>query len=343
MSTDKISVRISGVNGIHVGKTPRMSYISAVAGLKRGFESCPGIDVEVSPVKLGETFEKYSVVVVFLASMRGFLCGNTLGTLWAIHQASNEGKLVISFDDWQVQGAIGGIRNAWREWDKLLETDPFGYAQLADLPPYRAEVTAALDALSNKQWPWKTLLPVYLGGDLSLFGIPTPPENVIPYNPSVVFKGEYGFNAPETFSAKKKEWVLAALHDHTKWLQKQGTTWPATQYGHRKSGQVRMPEAELFKKYSEATGIFSPFYRRINGAGWWRARWGLSADALSVIVGDPKELAMVDKSAYGVTATQVEAMSDKQLLELALAQREAYYEAAGTIESMIQQVSLALP
>lgn len=333
---------LTGPNGIHSGHNPKLNYVSAVLAIKSGLERLPETAVEIRPVIVGEDLSGYDGVVVFLASMRGFLCKHTLGTLWALYSRPDA---VIAFDDWQTTAAVGGIKSAQKEWERILTENPFGYAQIEKMaePALKAGVSVAIDKLSLHEWDWNVLMPVYLGGDMSKLGVPA--KRIFPFNPSIVFKGHYSWVEPnfEPWKTRQKKWIMAALHDHTRWAQKKiGVKWPIEAYGCRKLDQPRVQESELFGIYQTAVGVLSPEYKSC-GSGWWRARYGFAADALSVILGSPQELAMVDKEAYGYSASQIEAMSDQELFDLALRQREAYYRAAGSYEDMIHYIAAAMP
>jgi hypothetical protein len=69
---------------------------------------------------------------------------------------------------------------------------------------------------------------------------------------------------------RKKQWVMATLADHSKWLNKFALKWPIEMYGRKYYNYV--PEAELLKIYANSTGIIAnPYYHA--GSGWWRMRY----------------------------------------------------------------------
>jgi len=183
------------------------------------------------------------------------------------------------------------------------------------------------------------LVPAYAGGDLNLLSIPQ--SDIFTFNPSVLFKGKYGWAEESSLATKKKEWTLAALHDHRSWLKKQKLTWQVNQYGHKKQKQERLPESQIYQKYAETAGALSPAYK-ICGSGWWRARYGFAADALCVIAGAPVEMTMVDRDAYSVLPADVEQMHEEDFRALALFQRQVYYDQAGSMEYMQAQIMAAL-
>lgn len=333
-----MKVLITGVNPISTGHIPKLNYISSLRAVKMSLESM-GHTVESRPVILGETLAEYDWVIVYLFSMRGFLSVHTLSTLWALHTAA--GKCTVSFDDWQTRETMIGIRNFSAERDKIIANNPFGYKQLDKFPEYKVQLWATLDELLKPNWPWPVLIPAYSGGDLSLLQLPH--AKMFTYNPSILFKGVYGWvDGADIKEPKRREWVLAALHDHRSWLKKQEISWPVLQFGHRKQGQERIPESEIFSKCTAAYGVLSPAYR-IAGSGWWRARYGFAADARCVVVGAPAEMAMVCKDVYDVTTAQVEELNECELGAIAEMQRAEFYNAAGTKEQVYEAIMAAMP
>ena len=227
-----MKILVTGVNPVQCGHIPRLDYISFVKAMSGGLE-LGGHSVDVRPAVLGEKFEEYDKVVVFLASMRGFVCSHTLGALWSIHEAKS--KLVLSFDDWQVPQAIGGIRSLYAEFDKFLpaqkpEKCAFSYKQFDEYPQYRQQLLEACQYLAECQdYVEKCIVPVYGGGDTGLLGIPS--KNVVGINPSSFFQDWYSPSNPRP--QKSNSWILAALHDHGSWLKKQKAAWEVKQFGHK--------------------------------------------------------------------------------------------------------------
>jgi hypothetical protein len=332
-----MKVLISGVNPKQAGHTPRLAYISFIEAVVKGLQ--PNHQVELRPINLGEDLTQYDRVIIFLATMRGFLSVHTLGTLWGLYAGG--AKVTIAFDDWQVPQAVGGIKSLAAQREEIIAKNPFNYRQIENFPQFKAQCWSALDTLIKDEWQWPVLIPAYAGGKTELFGIPK--SKIFTCNPSVLFKGKYGWVDEKAPVQKNEQWILAALHDHSRWLKKQGAAWPVHQYGHKKQKQERIPEPGIYEKYKESWGVLSPAYK-INGSGWWRARYGLAADALSVIVGDQTEMAMFNNEAYSLIskASIVEKLSSEERLELAVAQREAYYTAAGTVERLQADMAKAL-
>ncbi len=337
-------ILITGVNPVQCGHRPRMDYISFILAIKAAAEQSKA-DVEVRPVTVGEDLSGYDHVVTFLAPVRGFIAKHPLGVLWAIGQTIERGALTLAFDDWQIPQAVAGLRAFRGDFDKLITEDPFGYSSIEHVPKYRNELLDVAELFAQDTWLFdRALVPVYDGGNTDLLGIPMPRSAVKGVNPSAFFVGRYG-QANQTFEQwstnRKREWAVAALHDHSSWLKKQRPGWPIAAFGSRKLKQPRLAESAIYTEYLLRVGVLSPAYKTV-GSGWWRARFGLSADALSIIVCDAAEAHMISDTMFSLTASEVEQLSEVDQFELALEQRAAYYAAAGNTSSATDQIMAAL-
>lgn len=190
-------------------------------------------------------------------------------------------------------------------------------------------VKAAEDMLIDR---WKAgmipVCPMYPFGDRSIVRKRMPKEmseiealdptsTVIPTLNGVTQK------APQE---KKRAWVLGALMPHDGWLERKNRSWPVEIVGSRKlikklGGQRFDTEKDVVEFYSQHWGILSPPYPHA-GSGWWRSRFLYSAYVGSILVTDKGEGDPLG-DAYKLKMSDVENMSDDQLIEAAAKQRDA--------------------
>ena len=78
------------------------------------------------------------------------------------------------------------------------------------------------------------------------------------------------------------------------------------------------------------------------GSGWWRARPCQTADAGSILIGEPKEMILYYKDAQlaNLRAIDLVCKSDRELEEIANAQREALYR-NHPLDKAVQQAELS--
>lgn len=150
-------------------------------------------------------------------------------------------------------------------------------------------------------------------------------------------------NPPGPLPAKERRFNFASLVQSKtqKWLKKQGYTgnpkndeegtigaWPVDLYGSKAETQKRLTEDEMVKVITRDWGCLMPGYEHA-GSGWWRARPLQCADAGSILIGDPKELAVyygADFPYLELNAADVAEATDDELKEIATAQAQALYK-----------------
>ena len=146
--------------------------------------------------------------------------------------------------------------------------------------------------------------------------IKNPSARPLDLDPSNLVVPYPGYNGEH----KYRTWVLAALKDYTEWVTELEETsgWRIEDYGHRKSTMGRVTEAELQEIMNRSWGVLTPRYSHA-GSGWWRVRYLMSAWAQSIIVPPDDERGLMGPS-YDIDMADVEALSDAQRRDLALAQ-----------------------
>ncbi len=282
-----------------------------------------GHEVEQRVVNIGENLDHYDQVIVYIHNPAGF-AAFVYNALYAIYKRRD---CILAFDDWQTDSIYTGLL-ALREPEKLFRKYVLeGHTQIPDdVTKWESQFIEALNIIESKTN--KMLISAFAGGDPTLL-LDYPRELMFTYNPN-----PYHLNRkPNNLVHEPKERIFnfaGLIQDKTKkWLKAQGITdndWPLMKYGSRKDGQDRVTEDVMVNIYEGHWGILMPGYFHA-GSGWWRARPLQVADAGSILIGDPKEMIIYygDFELAEVRAKDLVDMSDKQLEELAAAQREALY------------------
>jgi len=300
-------ILLTGCTGIQVRAKRRRknTFVTLYLVLGPALEEL-GHEVDWRPVKCGEPLKgKYDLAIVGVAAMHGFVTMNhKWGALWAASQLPH----VVAFDDWQVEGVCGTIRD-----HSLWNLGVVDYVAYQNAYKYR-------DVIEGQRAQWAAgmrhvLAPLFNWGDRGEFHALHPIGELHGWDPSPLVE-----MPPLKAAAKERRWVCAALASKEAWLKKLPLSWPVER---RFNGALpRLTEEQLVgESYASAWGVLSPAYRAIDGAGWWRARFGFAAHAGSVLWGDPKEMAPLG-GPYAVPLEVVEGMSDASLARLALEQRD---------------------
>ena len=208
-----------------------------------------------------------------------------------------------------------------------------------NIQPYEKRlVEAARDLLADR---WSAgmvpVCPMYAWGDRTGVRKRMPVEvgPIEALDPSVVVNDTLAAVIPKSPKEKVRSWVLGALMPHDEWLARKNPEWPVEIIGSRKlikklGGQRLDTEQDVLEYYNERWGILSPPYPHA-GSGWWRSRFLYAAHVGSILVADKGEGDPLG-SAYKLTISDVEKMSDDELAAAAKAQADALRPYIGTYD-----------
>jgi hypothetical protein len=283
-----------------------------------------GHTVEQRPVTAGEDLSGYDKVVVFLMHVSPY---NTYmyGALWAIGQRPDA---LLAIEDWQSPKNI----NTWRkDVDKILASITNDYyvnnvvsekrLDSAWIPTFKE----ALTTIASGTRP--VTLPAHLGGDYKMLFPDWESDKIFSW-----FAPAYTLHrVPETsLFDDPKERILnfaGLIQSETeRWFNRvtDGATWPVKQYGSRSKKQTRLTEQEMVGVFNDHWGILMAGYWHA-GSGWWRARPQQVADVGSIMICEDKEGAVFGEPYVGLNCKILQEMSDTQLEDVAISQKEAYY------------------
>jgi hypothetical protein len=282
-----------------------------------------GHEVEQRVVDIGENLDKYDKVIVYIHNPSGFAAY----VYNALYTIARRRDCTLAFDDWQTDSIYSGLL-ALKDPEKLFRK--YVLESHTNIPEnvtdWEKDFIEALDIIQSKTN--NLLISAFHGGDPTLL-LDYPRDKIFTYNPN-----PYHLNRkPNNLVVEPKQRIFnfaGLIQDKTKkWLKAQGINdndWPLMKYGSRKDGQDRVTEDVMVNIYAEHWGILMPGYFHA-GSGWWRARPLQVADAGSILIGDPDEMFIYyeDEALADIKAKDLVDMCDKELEDLAAAQREALY------------------
>ena len=188
-------------------------------------------------------------------------------------------------------------------------------------------------------------IPAYMWGDRDIVR-PTLPEGIRDsqlhsIDPSFIalqIADDARINADfEWHGVGRETWGLAALGDHTAWIEKTlpDLKWEVDMVGHSTNRKLKS-ELDVVAFYAQNQGILSPAYYHA-GSGWWRSRF-IYAAALGIPIFAADGEAASLGEAYQVSAYDIEKMDAGQRYQLAREQRRALYEQVSSREQFAHQV-----
>lgn len=305
------------------------SHLSLIACLRD-----MGHTVEQRIVTIGEDLSKYDRIICYIHNPSGF-AGFVYNGLWLINEYPD---CILAFDDWQTDSIYKGL-TALEDPEKLFR--PYvkdGHKHVPDnIEEYEKQLLNGIEIVKSKKN--KMLISAFAGGNLSLL-IDYPKELMFSFNPNP-YHINLSSNFNPLFEEKQRVFNFAGLiQDKTKkWLKAQNIgDWPLKKYGSRKDGQDRVIEPEMVNIYGQQWGILMPGYFHA-GSGWWRARPLQVADSGSILIGDWKEMVLYydDDELASLKASDITKMSDKQLEDVAEAQKRAIYTTHPLDKSVTQE------
>lgn len=305
------------------------SHLSLIACLRD-----MGHTVEQRIVTIDEDLSEYDRIICYIHNPSGF-AGFVYNGLWLINEYPD---CILAFDDWQTDSIYKGL-TALENPEKLFR--PYvkdGHKHVPDnIEDYEKQLLNGIEIVKSKKN--KMLISAFAGGNLSLL-IDYPKELMFSFNPNP-YHINLSSNFNPLFEEKQKVFNFAGLiQDKTKkWLKAQNIgDWPLKKYGSRKDGQDRVIEPEMVNIYGQQWGILMPGYFHA-GSGWWRARPLQVADSGSILIGDWKEMVLYydDDELASLKASDIIKMSDKQLEDVAEAQKRAIYTTHPLDKSVTQE------
>ena len=327
-----------------------------------------GYDVEQRMPALGEDLSQYDEVIAFIAGPRQLVATTVFEALWAISQHPNcilafddwqvpdlfkgIAKCDGNSDELFAQFILD-VNKKTLEDVKPYETQFMAALKTITDMKNRMLISAYQTGHLNK--------PVEYGPQ-HLFGkINYPLDRMFVYNPNPYHRNRVWedvghvssenpdyqpstlqMNEIEPRPTKERRFNFASLVQSKtqKWLKKQGYTgnpkdeeagdiggWAVDLYGSKKDTQKRLTEDEMVKVITRDWGCLMPAYEH-RTSGWWRARPAQCAQARSILIGDPAELAVYygnDYPFFDLTAKDLATLSDEELETIAEAQHEAFF------------------
>lgn len=307
------------------------SHVSLIACLRD-----MGHTVEQRVVTIREDLSSYDKIICYIHNPSGF-AGFVYNALWLIRNYD----CILAFDDWQTDNIYKGLM-ALEDPEKMFRPyvmDSHKHVPTDVREKYGDDLFEALNMIQKKNH--KMLVSAFAGGKLSHL-IDYPEELLFSFNPN-----PYHINLQSSFNSlfddKAKVFNYAGLiQDKTKkWIKQQNIgDWELKKYGSRKDGQDRVIESEMVDIYGSQWGVLMPGYFHA-GSGWWRARPLQVADAGSILIGDFKEMVIYydDDELASLKAYDLTMMSDKQLEDVAEAQKKAIYT-THPLDKAVQQEEL---
>lgn len=304
-------ILLTGFTGVQANAgNSQLQLISNLSSISQGLIDL-GHTVDWRPVVPGERLDDYDKIIVSINGTGSWVSPFALGALWA---ASHGDRVVFTVDDWQCDKAFKS------SLDKELAVlwNPKLGRKHHEETIVRPDVVEAINYVVSQlvgENDFKCLVPALTSGDVSRLCLNF---DTIIYDPSP-YQRIYTYESPEG-RPKTRQWVCAGLQDESRWVNKQGFSWPVEYFGVRKLGQMRLKEHQLANVFADSWGVVMPPHRHA-GSGWWRVRILMAAEAGCILFAGVGDRSILGTS-YSISREQIENRTETQLTELAALQKE---------------------
>jgi hypothetical protein len=277
-----------------------------------------GHEVERKKTLVGEViYDKYDFAFCGVAPVNSLTSGRIVETHYTLKRM--EGRSAVYADDWSFCNYGNSIRGALNKWEKFLQYKKFPYsADIIEDTKHSLENMINYDENNNApvlapMFPWGNHKILMIGSDGELnysAKLSTiDPSEWVTY-PKVVI--------PKPFE-RERQWVMAALSNHSAWVKKQGFKLPVKYVGCKSMQNDLLTEDETVQLFSNSFGVLATGYPSA-GSGWWRTRYLNAAWAESIVYSDPKDAEMMGRPYRGTPEFFESIQSEKEYEELAFEQ-----------------------
>lgn len=240
-----------------------------------------GHSVYRKPVLIGEDlWKQYDYAFLGVAPLSSLSSTRICETHYAME--SMRGRHCVWADDWSFCGFGSSVRYTLDRWNKYIEYKKFPYSEkILDSTLESLNTMISVNERNNAP----VLAPMFPWGDHSFLMKDNYDANLITVDPSA-WLCYHSLDIPKPFE-RKRQWVMAALSDHSKWIKKQGFKLPVLYVGNKRMVGVEvLNERDTIRLFAQSYGVLSTGYPSA-GSGWWRTRYLNCAWAESIMYCDP--------------------------------------------------------
>lgn len=254
-----------------------------------------GHEVEKRIVPVGEDIRYvYHYAFCGVAPLSSITSAKVPETHYVMDQMTR--KHAIFADDWSFCGFGDSVRYALVRWSKYL-----GYKNFIQTDEMLEQTRISLENMMNTPLAGNNapvLAPMFPWGDHDFLMRGNYFANLTTIDPSAWVK----YPTIHTWSAsqRKKEWLMAALSDHSPWVRRQRFSFPVTYIGNKRKNYV-LTEDQTVQEFAKYFGVLSTGYPSA-GSGWWRTRYLNAAWAETPVYSDPNDQIIMGESYQGTPA-----------------------------------------
>jgi hypothetical protein len=276
---------------------------------------------------MGHTVDRRKVDVKekFLSNDYDFaFCGVApLGSIGSAHVVETHhvldtmtGRCAVYADDWSFCGYGTSIKRMLNRWPQYLAYKKFPYDRLIiEKTKKSLELMISVTDEGNNA---PVLAPMFPWGDHKFLMNGNYLAKLWTVDPSKWVRfPTVDISEPKD---RKRQWVMAALSDHSRWIDKQKFKLPIKHVGNKQVIDSKLlSENDTVRLFASSFGVLSCGYPSA-GSGWWRTRYLNAAWAEAIVYSDPRDAEIMGIPYRGTAEFFENIVSEFEYLEIASAQ-----------------------
>jgi len=287
-----MKILITGYTNRMFGSTRiRRDYVTFVYLLEEILKEM-GHEVHRIAIDIGENIEYvYDYAFLGLAPLNSITAGKVPET----HYVANiMGSRFCWFaDDWSFCNFGKSAKYALGRWGDYLSYKNFPYKEnVLEDTRKSIDLLSRIDNAGNNA---PVLAPMFPWGDHDFLMRENIHAHLHTVDPSHWLKYP-SVTVPEPHE-KQRKWVMAALSNHSSWINRQRFSFPVEYVGNKNLG-AQLTEDQTVQLFADCFGILSAGYPSA-GSGWWRTRYLNAVWAESPVYSDPADAATMGESFRG--------------------------------------------
>lgn len=237
-------------------------------------------------------WEQYDFAFLGVAPINSMTSGRVCETHYAME--AMRGRHCIYADDWSFcdfGGSVRYVTDTDEKWDKFTKYKKWDKLYTKDiLDSVKTHLLQMMSLDEDQNAP--VLAPMFPWGNHNFLMIGTERNPNYKAKLNTIDPSKWlqfpNIDIPTPLE-KKREWLMAALSDHTPWIKKQGFRFPVGYIGNKR--MLNCPvlcERDTVATFATYFGVLATGYPSA-GSGWWRTRYLNAAWAESIVYCDSRD------------------------------------------------------
>ena len=289
-----MKILITGYTNRMFGSTKiRRDYVTFVYLLEDILKEM-GHEVHRRQIDIGDNTD-FSLVYDFAFCGLAPLNSITAGKVPETHHVAElmKGRLCWFADDWSFCGFGKSVKYSLSRWEGYLSYKNFPYS--SKVLERTKEQLDLLVRIENPDNNAPVLAPMFPWGDHEFLMRENFNARLYTVDPSPWLKYP-SISVPQPHE-KQRKWVMAALSNHSAWINRQRFGFPVEYVGNKNLG-AQLTEDQTIQLFADCFGVLSTGYPSA-GSGWWRTRYLNAVWAESPVYSDQADAAIMGEPFRG--------------------------------------------